>query len=622
MKRKLFGFILIIFSLLIAASPALAHLNLLAPLSPIIVEPYWSFETNQAYDTSLDHREMAVAADCDIDGDGYQDLLVGKRDYNSTDLDNGRVWLFYGSADGLSATPSRIFDPPYPNMYGFFGTEVACANVNGDEYDDILVGMDNYDSAYSDEGAVFVWYGAEEGPTTSYNWMARGDNTYAHFGFSLDNAGDVNGDGYEDIIVGAWRSDYNVIAHAYVWFGGSLGLGDYGTPANADWVGSDPYPAIPTGSGYGRLVRGIGDVNHDTYADVLVGAFSYDGAVVNQGAVFVYYGSDLGPNEGVAGTVANADWMAVSGQSDSRFAMQGADGVGDLNNDGIDDLALGAYLYDNPEVNEGAVFVWYGGEVAVGLGENGTPANADWTAETNMTGDYLGFAVRPAGDINHDEIDDLIVTAYGFDAPGETEPISGAGAWFVWYGGTGGPGENGTPANADLAGYGKQASGILGFDDCSVGDMDGDGTKDIFVLSLYYTNPEASEGAVFGYEHVTNTPPTIDLISPSSDVSIVQGDNVLIEWMDADPDNNAEVSLAYDTDNDPSNGGYSWIALALSEDSDGTGDQYTWNTSGVVVGTYYIWGMIYDEVNPEVYDIAIGRVTITNFRSYLPMFAK
>jgi hypothetical protein len=94
-----------------------------------------------------------------------------------------------------------------------------------------------------------------------------------------------------------------------------------------------------------------------------------------------------------------------------------------------------------------------------------------------------------------------MATAYGYDAPSESGTITDAGAWFVWYGGDGGLGENGTPLNTDLTGDGTQASGVLGMDDCSAGDTNQNGRQEIFVLSLYWTNPEASEGAVFGYEY-------------------------------------------------------------------------------------------------------------------------
>jgi hypothetical protein len=93
MKRKHFTFGFLLFALLLAVTPALAQLEPRSPLSPAPSNPDWSFETNQA--TDADHRQMSVAADCDVNGDGYNDLLVGKRDYDSGTHDNGRAWLFY-----------------------------------------------------------------------------------------------------------------------------------------------------------------------------------------------------------------------------------------------------------------------------------------------------------------------------------------------------------------------------------------------------------------------------------------------------------------------------------------------------------------------------------------------
>jgi hypothetical protein len=109
-----------------------------------------------------------------------------------------------------------------------------------------------------------------------------------------------------------------------------------------------------------------------------------------------------------------------------------------------------------------------------------------------------------------------------------------------------------------------------------------------------------------------NTPPTLELTGPANNITVQQGDEVLITWTDSDPDDNAYISLARDTDTDPTNGGgHTWLTISLREDPDGSGDQYTWDTTSVPPGTYYIWGMIYDAVNPEVYDVAPGRVTIT-----------
>ncbi len=380
MKRSRYVWGILVLILLLAGGGASAQIGApeagdLQPDLPVGIA--WSYQTNQAYDPALDHRAMWAGDKCDFNHDGFDDLVIGKRDYNSPTLDNGIAWLFLGSITGLPASPSLTFTPPFNNTYGFFGTQARCAgDVNGDGYDDIIIGADNYDSAYSDEGAVYVYHGSNP-PNATHEWMAHGDSIYAHFGFQVDSAGDITGDGYDDIIVGANGNDNAspaVVTAAYVWYGGASGLGATGTPANADWKATDATLAMR----WAGSVRGIGDVNGDGYDDVLVGAPYYDGGFTNQGAVFVYYGSSTGL--GANGTTANADWKASALQDSAIFGWS-ADGIGDVNQDGYDDLAVGAYGYDNSEVNEGKVFVWYGS--ASGLGADGTPANADWSAEAN-----------------------------------------------------------------------------------------------------------------------------------------------------------------------------------------------------------------------------------------------
>ena len=517
MKKVKLAPILLICVLLVATLPVLAKSISGVPFSPqsqIIKIPGWLFETNQVADISVyDHREMMVASGCDVNGDSYEDVLIGDRDYDYLNLrdDNGRAWLFFGSSSGISNIADIVFNPPYTNYYGFFGVQVACAgDVNNDGFEDIIIGMDNYDQSNQDEGAVFVYYGSPTGPNTTPSWMARGVYNYAHFGLTVDSAGDVNGDSYDDIIVGTLEQYLTSQPHVYVWYGGAAGLGENGTPTNADWTATGPSAGV---SGFGRMVRGLGDVNGDSYDDIMIGSHLYDDTVTNEGAVFVYYGSAGGL--GNPGTPANADWMAASAQVDSRFGYAG-DGVSDLNGDGYDDIAVGAYAYDNPEISEGKVFVWYGS--ASGLGDDGNPTNADWNAEANISAS-LGYVVRPGGDVNHDGYADLLATANGYSFDAQGQPLAGAGAWFIWAGSASGLGEHGTPANADFAGYGDQANGRLGRDDAGVADVNNDGLSDIFVASYLYDHPETDEGLIFGYYSKL---PAVDLTKNVIPTSLVE----------------------------------------------------------------------------------------------------
>jgi len=432
-------------------------------------------------------NELRLAAGCDVNGDGYQDAIVGRRghDYQTPQDDNGKAWLLYGSPFGLGTTTVRSFTPPYTNNAGYFGAAVACdLDVNGDGFDDILIGMEGYEATYTNEGAVFVWYGSAAGPGQDYDWMARGTTTSMHLGAGLDTAGDVNGDGYEDIIAAGWNAAAEQTM-AFVWYGSAGGLG----AANraADWTAG----VAPDG---GTVARGIGDVNGDGWDDVLLGTEGYDDGAIDQGAVYAWFGSATGL--GPSGTPANADWSATGVQQGAHFGCA-ADGVGDLNGDGSDDLAAGAFGYDNPEDSEGSVFVWYGSPA--GLGPNGTPANADWRGEAEFNGSHLGFSLAPGGDVNADGYADLLVGARNYTARIGGHAVGYGGAWFVWHGSPAGLGDPGTPANADLARYGDQVSGALSHDGLATGDFDRNGYADVLAAASLYDLGQTDEGVVFAY---------------------------------------------------------------------------------------------------------------------------
>ncbi len=263
-------------------------------------------------------------------------------------------------------------------------------------------------------------------------------------GASVASAGDVNGDGYSDVIVGApdYDNGQSNEGWAFVWYGSATGLGASGTPANADWTAESNQATAR----FGYSVASAGDVNGDGYSDIIVGAYFFDNGESNEGWAFVWYGSSGGL--GASGTFANADWTAQSNQANARFGNSVAS-AGDVNGDGYSDVIIGTVFYDNGEAYEGEAFVWYGSSGSLGAG--GTPANADWTAESNQFDARLGFSVASAGDVNGDTYSDIIIGAMNY-SNGEGDE----GAAFVWYGSSGGLGASGTPANADCILNGKE----------------------------------------------------------------------------------------------------------------------------------------------------------------------
>ena len=440
----------------------------------------------------------------DVNCDGFEDFLAPVPLYDHPSYtDAGIVYLYYGS---LTGPDTRVtINPPSLQLYGFWGANAGHLDANGDGCDDIAITYGNYESngAVSDEGGVFVWYGSPSGINPTHDFLARGNSLYAHFGtWGMESHGDVNGDGYEDLFVSSYRYDYNEIAHAYLFYGSASGLGSSPRTANsADWYASAPtyeswvYPAW-AGTGFGSRAGFAGDLNGDGYDDLFVGALLYDGGVSNQGAVFIYYGSETGM--GATGTTANADWMAVSGQIEGRLSGQAegaflAGGGADFNCDGYDDFVMQATTYDDGQADEGAIWVWYGS--ASGLGENGTPANADWQAQVDQDNARLGSSISTA-DFNHDGCSDLLAGAYAYDNPDPA--VANGGLALVWWGSPEGLGANGTPVNADLLIYGDQDNIYLGRA-VDTADVDGNGLADILLGAYGYDDvtPGDNLGRVF-----------------------------------------------------------------------------------------------------------------------------
>ncbi len=232
----------------------------------------------------------SVASAGDVNGDGYDDVVVGAHLYDGDLANEGKAFLYLGSAAGLSPTFSWTAEGDQENAW--FGWSVGGAgDVNGDGYDDVIVGSYMYDNGSTNEGGAFLYYGSAAGLNAAHGWSAEGDQPYAQFGYSVGSAGDVNGDGYDDVIVGARLYDdgQGDEGRAFVYYGSASGLGGIGWWAESDQDGAELGCAVGT----------AGDVNGDGYDDVAIGAYRYDDGQNEEGWALVYHGSDsgLGSNE-------------------------------------------------------------------------------------------------------------------------------------------------------------------------------------------------------------------------------------------------------------------------------------------------------------------------------------
>jgi hypothetical protein len=419
----------------------------------------WKAEGNQA-DAAFG---FSVGTAGDVNGDGYADTIVGAIAYDNGQYDEGGAFVYHGSATGLSATPEWTAESD--QVFAYFGTVSTAGDVNGDGYADTIVGASAYDKGQTDEGRAFVYHGSVTGLSATPDWTAESDQASASFGVSVGTAGDVNGDGYDDVIVGAYgyANGQAEEGRAFLYHGSAAGLS-----ATPDWTAESDQAFAR----FGRSVRTAGDVNGDGYADVIVGASDYANGQADEGRAFVYQGS-------ATGLSTTPDWTAESNQASAFFGWS-VGTAGDVNGNGYADVIVGAHGYDNGQDFEGRAFVYHGS--AAGLS-----TNPDWTAESNQVGASFGRSVGTAGDVNGDGYADVIAGAPDYDHSQERE-----GAAFIYQGAA--AGLSSTPSRRAES---DQVLSFLGASVGTAGDVNGDGYAELIVGAPDYDRGQTDEGVAF-----------------------------------------------------------------------------------------------------------------------------
>ncbi len=241
----------------------------------------WSWEPNQ--EGSISGFPANYAGD--VNGDGFDDVIIGANQYDSVYLDDGLAVAFYGSATGLNAVPDWSVSSGQKKCN--FGHWVdGAGDVNGDGFDDVVVAALLYesDTATGNEGRIFVYYGSADGLQTDVAWFGEINQEQAQFGYSCAGAGDINNDGYDDVIGGSkyWDNGNIDEGAAFVWFGSPEGL-----ETDFCWSGEGNQDY----GYYGRHVGGNADFNQDGYSDFMVGAYRYSEILEADGKAFVYFGA-------------------------------------------------------------------------------------------------------------------------------------------------------------------------------------------------------------------------------------------------------------------------------------------------------------------------------------------
>ena len=431
-------------------------------IDPLAQSPAWTAESNQRGA----HFGCSVASAGDVNGDGYTDVIVGAPYYDNGENSEGRAYVYHGSSTGLSTSYAWTAKSNQSNAY--FGRSVASAgDVNSDGYSDVIVGAYGYDNGEDNEGGVYVYHGSAAGLSTSYAWTAESNQSNAHFGCSVASAGDVNGDGYTDVIVGAhfYDNGENCEGRAYVYHGSSTGLSTsyaWTAESNQDYTS------------FGHSVASAGDVNGDGYSDVIVGTPYYDNGENSEGRAYVYHGSATGLSTSYA-------WTAESNQGHASFGKSVAS-AGDVNGDGYSDVIVGADGYDNGETDEGRAYVYHGSTT-------GLSKSYAWTAESNQSDAWFGRSVASAGDVNGDGYSDVIVGVYSYDN-GQIDE----GRAYVYHGSA-----TGLSTDSLWTAESNQSDAWFGYSVASAGDVNGDGYSDMIVGAPGCDNGQTDEGRAYVY---------------------------------------------------------------------------------------------------------------------------
>jgi hypothetical protein len=317
----------------------------------------------------------------DVNGDSHDDFVVTAwREVVNGLAGAGRAYVYSG------ATGDTLYslESPTPEVDGRFGTEAGGhGDVSGDGVPDVAVGAWREDVLLSDAGKVHVYSGATGAYVRTY--VSPNPSQAGYFGKPVANAGDVNGDGWDDLIVGARQEDPGGVTNA--------GMAYVFSGATGDTLYSLWPPDIEPHGHFGRGASGAGDVNGDGYADVAVGAPQVDVGYVNDGRAYVFAGS--------TGTFLHTlDSPNPKASGNFGFATWGGE---DYDGDGYADVVVGA-------PKEDGVTVASAGRAYVFSGATGQPA-MDLVSPMEEVGGQFGIWVGEGADVNGDGRQDVVVGA-------------------------------------------------------------------------------------------------------------------------------------------------------------------------------------------------------------------
>lgn len=355
---------------------------------------------------------LIVADAGDVNGDGFDDIIIGDRDASSG---TGAAYVIFGKATGFGTIDvANLSSAVGFRINGGVGDRAGVSvsgagDVNGDGFDDLIVGAYFGDNGGNNAGEAYVIFGKSSGFTTlnleslpaGAGFIIQGDTAEDWAGFSVSAAGDVNGDGFDDVIVGAPLGDNGGTGagEAYVIFGKATGFGtvDLSNLGSAGFV----IQGDASGDALGWSVSAAGDVNGDGFGDLIVGAPFGDNGGAYAGEAYVIFGRSTGFATIDLTNLSPADGYIIQGDDADDRAGQSVSAAGDVNGDGLDDIIVGARTADN---GAGASYVIFSGPMSSVDARN--DFNGDgfddvlWRSDDGRVTVWLGTAIGELSDTN------------------------------------------------------------------------------------------------------------------------------------------------------------------------------------------------------------------------------